>query len=370
MIEIRPVADRRTFGEFVEFPYRKYRGHPHWVAPLRLSERAQFDRAKNPFYRTADIDLFTAWEGSRMVGRVAAIDDRAHNETHHDNVAAFGFFEANSADATSALLGQVERFAAAHGRSAVRGPLNPSLNHSAGLQIDAFDTDPFLMMPYNPPEYPAYIEAAGYSKVKDLYSWLLDPREAPESRLTALAERLQQRYKVVIRRIDMREIGVESERIRAIYNEAWKDNWGFVPPTREEFWHIVKDLKQIIEPDGALIAEVDGRPVGCAIAAPDINEVIKPANGRLFPLGLARLLLRKRIITRWRVVIVGVIDEYRDRGVLPLLMAGLMAGARGHRCLVAECSWTLEDNLAVNLALAQGGARHYKTYRLYQKSLG
>jgi GNAT superfamily N-acetyltransferase len=369
MIDIRPVADRRSLRAFIEFPYGKYRGHPHWVPPLRLSERAQFDRAKNPFYQTADIDLFTAWESGRMAGRVAAIDDRAHNQTHKDNIAAFGFFEATSAEAASALLGRVEQFAAAHGRTAVRGPLNPSLNHSAGFQIDAFDTDPFLMMPYNPPEYPTFVEAAGYAKVKDLYSWLLDPREAPESRLTALAGRLQQRYKVVIRRVNLGDIGAESERIREIYSEAWKDNWGFVPPSREEFWHIVKDLKSIIEPDGALIAEVGGRPVGCAIAAPDVNEVIKPANGRLFPLGLLRLLLRRRIVTRWRVVIVGVIDEYRDKGVLPLLMAGLMANARGHRCLVAECSWTLEDNLAVNLALSQGGARHYKTYRLYQKSI-
>ena len=369
MIEIRPAADRASVRSFIEFPYRKYRGHPHWVPPLRVTERAQIDREKNPFYRTADMELFTAWDWGRMVGRIAAIDDHAHNRTHGDNVAMFGFFEADSAEAARALLERVERFAAERGRAAVRGPMNPSLNHSAGLQIDAFDTDPFLMMPCNPPEYADYIEAAGYAKVKDLYSWLLDPRDAPTDRLTPLVERLKQRYQVVVRPVDMRNLEEEAERIREVYASAWKDNWGFVPPSREEFWHIVQDLRPIIDPEGALVAEVGGRAVGCAIAAPDINEVLRPAGGRLFPLGLPRILLRRFIVTRWRIVIVGVISEYRNTGVLPLLMGGLMANAQGRRISVAECSWTLEDNTAVNLALSQGGATHYKTYRLYQKAL-
>lgn len=370
MIDIRPVTGRSSLRRFIELPYRKYRGHPHWVPPLRLSEWEQFDREKNPFYATAEMDLFTAWAGDRLVGRVAAIDDRRHNETHKDNVAAFGFFEAESVEVAAALLGRVERWALERGRTSVRGPLNPSLNHSAGLQIDAFDTDPFLMMPYNPPQYQEFVERAGYTKIKDLYCWLLDPSDAPEARLTGLAERLQQRYKIEIRPWNQRDIVSDSERIRAVYSEAWKDNWGFVPPTRDEFWHLVKELNRIVVPDGALIADVDGRPVGCAIAIPDINEVLKPANGRLFPLGLARLLLRRFIVTRWRVVIVGVIEEYRDKGVLPLLMFGLMKAARRYGCRTAECSWTLEDNVAVNLALSQGGATHYKTYRLYQKRVG
>jgi GNAT superfamily N-acetyltransferase len=370
MIDIRPVTDRSSLRTFIELPYRKYRGHPHWVPPLRLSEWAQFDREKNPFYAVADMDLFTAWQGDRLVGRVAAIDDRRHNETHKDNVAAFGFFEAESPEAASALLGRVEQWAVAHGRTAVRGPLNPSLNYSAGLQITAFDTVPFLMMPCNPPEYQEFIERARYVKVKDLYCWLLDTEQAPEARLVALAERVQQRYKVVVRQWDQRQESSVTERIRAVYSEAWKDNWGFVPPTKDEFWHIVQDLRRIVVPDGALIAEVDGRPVGCAIALPDINEVLKPTNGRLFPLGLARLLLRRFIVTRCRTVIVGVIDEYRDKGVLPLLMFGLLKAARRHGIRWTECSWTLEDNFAVNLALSQGGATHYKTYRVYQKPVG
>lgn len=369
MIDVRLVEGRAALGAFIEFPYRKYRGHPHWVPPLRVTERARLDRVTNPFFRSADMDLFTAWDGDRMVGRVAAIDDRAHNETHGDNIGAFGFFEAETAEAASALLGQAERFAAGHGRSAVRGPLNPSLNHSAGLQIDAFDTDPFLMMPCNPPEYVAFIEGAGYAKVKDVYSWLIDWQAMPVSRLTEIASRLAKRFNVRIRQAEFGDIAREAERIRAIYAEAWRDNWGFVPPSREEFAHLVEELRPILVRETTIIAEIEGRPVGVAIAVPDLNQAIKPAGGRLFPLGLPRLLLRRFLVDRWRVLIVGVLDGYREKGVTPLMIYELMQGVRKHRGVLAECSWTLEDNIAVNLALAQGGARRYKTYRLYQKSI-
>src|SRR6185436_1486995 len=174
LTDIRPVSGRREFRRFIDYAYERNAGDPHWVPPLRLAEHERLTPKKNPFFAHADVDLLLAWRGDRLVGRVAAIDDRLHNETHHDNLAMFGFFEAADAEATRALLGAAEAWGRARGRAAIRGPINPSLNESAGLLVEGFDTDPFLMMPHNPVAYAAHIEAAGYHKAKDLYAWIYD----------------------------------------------------------------------------------------------------------------------------------------------------------------------------------------------------
>jgi hypothetical protein len=168
------VNGRRGIRRFVDYAYDRNAGDPHWVPPLRLAEHERLTPAKNPFFAHADVELFLAWRGDRVAGRIAAIDDRLHNHTHGDNVAMFGFFEADDDDATRALLDTVESWARARGRARVRGPINPSLNESAGLLVDGFDSDPMLMMPHNPREYAGFLESAGYRKVKDLFAWLYD----------------------------------------------------------------------------------------------------------------------------------------------------------------------------------------------------
>src|ERR1700704_2845118 len=166
LTDIRPVSGRREFRRFIDYAYERNAGDPHWVPPLRLAEHERLTPKKNPFFAHADVELLLAWRDGRVAGRIAAIDDRLHNDTHHDNTAMFGFFEAEDGDAARALLGAVEAWARTRGRARVRGPINPSLNESAGLLVEGFDSDPMLMMPHNPPEYAAYIEAAGYGKIK------------------------------------------------------------------------------------------------------------------------------------------------------------------------------------------------------------
>jgi len=175
-IDVRAVAGRREFRRFIDYMYERNAGDPHWVAPLRLSEHERLNPKKNPFFEHAEVELLLARRGDRIVGRIAAIDDRLHGKTHHDNAAMFGFFEAADGDAAAALLAAVERWAQKRGRLRVRGPISPSLNETCGLLVDGFDTDPMLLMPHNPPEYGAHIESAGYTKVKDLYAWLHDLR--------------------------------------------------------------------------------------------------------------------------------------------------------------------------------------------------
>src|SRR6266851_2421015 len=186
---IRPVSGRRDFRRFIDYAYERNAGDPHWVPPLRLAEHERLTPKKNPFFAHADVELLLAGRGGTIVGRIAAIDDRLHNETHHDNAAMFGFFEAEDAEASRALLVAVEEWAKARGRARVRGPMNPSLNESAGLLIDGFDSDPMLMMPHNPRAYAAHIESAGYQKVKDLFAWLYDLERQPLPAIVRLADR-------------------------------------------------------------------------------------------------------------------------------------------------------------------------------------
>jgi hypothetical protein len=369
-ISVRPVAGAREFRKFIGYPYERNRGDVHWVPPLRIGESERLTPKKNPFFAHAEVELLLAFRDGRIVGRIAAIDDHRHNETHHDNLAAFGFFEAEDSDTARALLDSVEQWAKQRGRSAVRGPLNPSLNESAGLLIEGFDTDPMLLMPHNPPEYAAFIERAGYSKVKDLYAWLYDLRRRIGPEFERIADRVRSKHRMVVRPFNLTQFAKETARLREIYCGAWENNWGFVPPTDDEFRRLASEMKPILDPKCAVCVEVDGRPVACAVAVPDINQALRGTDGRLFPLGLVRLLGRKRIIDQVRLLLLGVLPEYRSPGLFPLIIAELQKSLTNNtRYVRAEFSWVLEDNHDINKPVERIGAVRYKTYRIYQKAL-
>jgi GNAT superfamily N-acetyltransferase len=368
-ITVRPVSGRGDFRHFINYAYERNRGDVHWVPPLRIGERERLRPEKNPFFAHAEVQLLLAFRDGRSVGRIAAIDDHLHNETHRDNLAAFGFFEAEDAGAARALLDEVERWARQRGRAAVRGPLNPSLNESAGLLIDGFDTDPMLLMPHNPPEYGAFIEGAGYAKVKDLYAWLYDLGRPLAPEFEKMAERMRRRQRMTARPFDLTQFAKETARLREIYCGAWERNWGFVPPTDDEFRRIANEMKPIIDPKCAVCLEVDGRAVACAVALPDINQALRGTDGRLFPLGLIRLLARKRIIDQIRLLLLGVLPEYRSAGLFPLLICELQKSLANSRYARVEFSWVLEDNHEINKPVERLGAVRYKTYRIYQKAI-
>jgi GNAT superfamily N-acetyltransferase len=366
-MDVIPVSDRHTLRQFIDYPYRIYASDPLWVPPLRMEQRARFDRARDPFYEHAEVDFFTACEGANVVGRIAAIDDRLHQETHGDNVAAFGYFEARSADVACRLLNHVEGWARARGRAKLRGPLNPSLNDSAGLLVDGFDTPPMLMMPHNPESYGTYIEGAGFEKVKDLYAWRFDLNRPTDPRVARLAELVRAQQNLTVRTVRLDDFEAELQRFRVIYTRAWEHNWGFVPPTEREFSNLAKELKPVFDADLALCIEVEGSVVACILAIPDINQALAGTDGRLFPTGWWRLLNRRRIIDQVRVVLLGVLPEFRHLGLYPLLLNDLFR-RRGHYRR-AEFSWVLEDNNDINKPAAASGAVRYKTYRIYQKLL-
>ena len=369
LIDIRRVDGRADFRRFIDYAYDRNAADPHWIPPLRLSEHERLTPKKNPFFEHADVELLLAWRGGRVAGRIAAIDDRLHREAHRDRTGMFGFFEAEDAVAAHALLAAAERWAAARGLDRVRGPISPSLNDTAGLLVDGFETDPMLMMPHNPREYAAFIESAGYAKVKDLYAWLYRFEEQPPATFVKLANRLRDKHGVTVRPVNLKEFTREAERLRAIYISAWEKNWGFVPPTPAEFRHLASEMKPIFESRCGVFAEVDGRTVGCLVSVPDINQSLKGTSGRLFPSALFRLLFRARYITQVRLLLLGGEARYRAYGLYPLMIVEWHKQLRGTRYSHAEFSWVLEDNRDINQPAEMAGAVRYKTYRIYEKRL-
>lgn len=368
-MSVRPVTTRRDLRRFIRYPYKFYQNDPHWIPPLRIAERERFNPEKNPFYQHAVVDLFLAERDGQTVGRIAGIDDDNHNAAHGDNLAFFGFFEAADEGAAFELFRTVEGWAKARGRSRLRGPANPSMNDGSGFQLDAYDTDPYLMMPANPPSYPRYAEAAGFRKVKDLYAWFFNHRTADLEHLARLSARVEKRYRPTVRTADIKRFDREFAVLKRIHDEAWVDNWGSVKYTDAEFDALGRELRFIVDPDVALFIELDGKEVGVALSLPDANQLFKRMNGRLLPFGWVHLLRRKQIINQARLPILGVVKEHRNKGLELVLIRETLKRSLAKGYLQGECSWILEDNDGINKSIALIGATLYKTYRLYQKSL-
>lgn len=369
MVNVERVSGRRAFKEFALYPYRKYASDATWVAPLRVSQFELLDPKKNPFFEHARATLYLAREGGKVVGRIALLDDDLHNETHpDDNLAFFGFFEAENEGVAAALFAAVEAEARGLGRRSLRGPVNPTMNDGAGFQLDAFDELPYVMMPQSPAKYLAWATAAGYAKVKDLYAFhLVNEGRVPE-RVKRLVDRARERYRPVIRTADMKRIHEEVKVLQRIHHAAWEKNWGNVPFTNSEIEHLANDLKMIVDPEMALFLEYKGEPVAVCIAVPDLNQVLARFDGRLIT-GILPLLRRKRIVNRARLMILGVLPEHRNRGFDLVLIDEVVRRSKAVGIEEGECGWTLEDNHAINRAIEAVGGKRYKTYRLVQKEL-
>ncbi len=370
-LSVRPVDGRRDLRSFVDLPYRLHGDSDAFafVPPLRMSEFETLDPDRNPFFEHARVTLFLAEREGVVVGRIAAIDDDNHNATHDDNLIFFGFFEAADEATAHALLARVEAEAANLGRDAVRGPANPSLNDSAGLQLDAYDRPAFVMMPQNPPDYVEWVARAGYEKVKDLYAWMVHSEGGMPERFARLARRVRDRTGAVVRNVDMDAFDEELSRLKMIYSRAWERNWGQVAYTEAEFDHLAKNLRMILDPRTVQFLEIDGDTAGVAVGIPDLNQVLAKFNGRLFPTGIFHLLRRTKIIDQVRVAILGVLPEYRNRGFELVLIDEFWRRAVAAGYPRAEMSWILEDNEGINKALRAIGGDVYKRYRIFEKSV-
>jgi GNAT superfamily N-acetyltransferase len=332
-------------------------------------------RTKNPFFEHAEAEYFLAERGDRVVGRIAAIANRLHNETHDDRVGFFGFFEAEDDSAVAdALFEAAAAWLRARGFDTMRGPASFSVNDECGLLVAGFDTPPALMMPHNPRYYAALIEGAGFTKAKDLLVYqggdrtfrAYDP--VPE-RLERAVTIMRERMGITIRPLNMKNFPAEVERIKAIYNAAWEKNWGFVPMTDHEIDHLAHQFKPVVVPDIVPFAEKDGKVVGFGLALPDLNTVFRGnRSGRMFPVVLKLLwALKRETIRRARIPLLGILPEYRGKGLDAVLYHWIWTRAAQHGMYWGEAGWILEDNPAMNAGLLKMRFEVYKTYRLYDR---
>jgi len=377
-VTVRTVRGRSDRTRFVDLPWKIYRGDPNWVPPLKASVRELLDVERHPFYdggRAAEVELFLAWEGRDVVGRVAAILNHTHNRVHEENVVFFGFFEAiDRPDVARDLFSAVEGWAAEKGATAVLGPMNPSTNYECGLLVEGFARPPVLMMTYNPPSYPRLIEGAGYRKVKDLHAFISPVHGASLARLQRLAERTRKRNpELQTRGANLDDFKGEVGLVQEIYNSAWEKNWGFVPMSDAEIKWLAKELKPLVQTDLLRFALYDGEPVAFLLTIPDWNPVLADLDGSPWrhPLRTLKHVLKSKpeTMTGLRVITLGVKADHRKRGIEGVLLGEGLEKSLEIGYEWCEYSWILEDNELTKRAVRLMDGELYKIYRVYEKQI-
>lgn len=373
-IDIVPVEGRALLGRFIRVPHRLHADDPHYIAPLHL-ERLEALTPKNPFFSHADVQFWIARKDGRDVGRISAQIDHQALGIRADATGHFGLIAAEDDPAVfGALLGEAAAWLKARGMNRMLGPFNLNINEQMGLLVDGFDSPPMLLMEHDRPYVAARLEEQGLAKEKDVLAYLYDVSVEPPQSVRRLLERpLPQSLKV--RQINFKRYDEEIRAVTDIFNDAWRNNWGFVPLTAVETDHLAKSLKPLLDPRIACIVEHNAEPVGFLVALPNLNEAIRDLGGRLLPFGWAKLLWRLKVagLKTARVPLMGIKRSAAHGmigGLLPFLLIDAVRrqGIRlGFKHI--ELSWILEDNLPMRRINESLGGVAYKTYRVYGKSL-
>jgi len=372
---VRPVASRRDLREFIELPFRLHAGQERWVPPLRIERRLFLNPRFNAFFKDGEAQLFLARRDGRVVGRVSAQIDHAFNRYHANSWGMFGFLEVEEdAEAVRGLLDGASEWLRERGRDRMIGPVDFTINDEAGVLIEGFDREPFIKQPWHPPYYQRLCEECGLTKAMDLWMWELyiEDRSKIVPGIFEMAEKLEPEHGIRVRKMSRRRLRKELDLFGETYNEAWKDNWGFVPYTKETLDHYAQELQLVFDRHWFMVAErVDtGESVGVAITVPDINQVLKKMNGRLLPLGWWHFLRRGRIMDRVRVGFLGVKPEYQHTGVAAAFYVEHFDMAIKRPQKWGEMGWILETNDAMNRGMEGMGGRIVKKYRVYEREVG
>ena len=375
-ITIREVSGKKGTNEFIDVAWKvyDYSQYPAWVAPLRMSVYENLDTEKNPFYKRATIQLFIAEKDGKIAGRIAAIENKAHNEFHKDKAGFYGFYECiEDQDVANALFDTAEKWLKARGLSSMMGPMNPSTNHECGLLVRGQSQHPTCMTTWNPKYYEEQHDKYGLTKAKDLVAYIVAREknvELPEKVKKYVEKLRSQNSRIKFRDFDVKNFAAEVDKCFEIYNAAWEKNWGFFPMTHEEFKFAAKDMKMFLDPRMAFVAEVDGKPAGFMLAMPDFNHILKRIpTGKLFPTGIFKMLLGKKLLKSVRIITLGVKPEFQGSGIFALFTYEAFERAHKFGYLAGEASWILEDNVGMNKPWQDMGAPLYRRWRIYEKQL-
>lgn len=372
-VTVRPVMSYRDMGKFIDVPWHVYANDPLWVPPLRLERRFHFSRF-NPFFKHGEWQAWVAYQNGQPVGRISAQIDSLHRERYGADSGHFGLLECiDDSEIFAALILNAEAWLASRKTRHVSGPFNLSINQECGILVDGFDTPPVIMMPHSPRWYGRLLEEQGYLPVKDLLAYKVRVDFEIPRVMQVLINRFSS--KVTLRTLKRNHFDEEMETLRDIFNDAWSENWGFIPFTREEFAELGTSLRLLLPDEFIQIAEVDGKPAAFMVGLPNLNEVLIELNGSLFPFGWLKMIkkIRNQEIRTGRIPLMGVRKQFHNTP-LGLALACLVIDAPRQAGIArgieeVEMSWILEDNLAMRSILDSIGSEQYKRYRIYGKTL-
>ncbi|HZO12982.1 MAG TPA: hypothetical protein VFB62_06980 [Polyangiaceae bacterium] len=376
-VEIRPLdnGSKRVRKDFLEVVDDIYADDPNYVRPLDMDVTDRLDPKKNPFFDHGVARAWVAYRGERPVGRISASVDRAHLELHGDGAGFFGFFDTmDDRDAAAALLQAAAGWLREQGVQRMRGPLSLNINEELGCLVDGFDTPPMIMMAHHRPYQGRLIEQQGLAKKKDFYAWTYDIGRVP-ARAQKARDEIAALPEVTSRTIEMKRLDDDVRLIMQVFNDAWSDNWGFVPASEREMQKIASDLKLIAMPEITRLVFIDGEIAAVSLGLPNLNELIHDARGKLLPFGAAKLLWRLRVRgpKSGRLMILGIRKKWRNvrryAGLSAFLYVEMNIASHRLGMRHAELSWTVEDNAPINVGIKLMGGRIYKTYRVYEKEL-
>jgi hypothetical protein len=375
-IQIREHHPGRDIDAFIRLPEELYRGDPGFVMPLLMEQRDRLNPAKNPFFQHAEATLFTAWLDGKIVGRISAQIDREHLGRYADGCGFFGFFDTiNDPKVGEALIAAASSWLKARGMTVMRGPFSLSVNEELGTLVEGHAEPAMIMMPYHRAYQDAIAQASGLVKKKDCFAWKYLVGEVPARAQKAHAE-ITGMPEVRIRSVQRSNANADVRIVMDIFNDAWSENWHFVPMTESELAKMVEDMKLLLDENIALIAEIDGQPAAIAVALPNLMEASRDINGRLFPVGLLKLLYRLKVkgTKSARLILLGIKKDFRHKKRYGALSTALYVEMAKRGSAVGyewgELGWTWEDNRPVNLGIKAMGGTVYKRYRIYEKSLG
>ena len=372
-LEVTPVRTRRDRREFVSLPFRLHANAEQWIPPLKLERRAFLSPRLNSWFKHAEAQLFLARRDGRVVGRISAQIDRNFNAYQGNDWGMFGFLELEEdGEVLRALLDAAADWLRERGRDRMIGPMDFTMNDEVGVLIEGFDREPFVKQPWQPPYYQRLCEEAGLAKAIDLWMWELhiEGRDAVVPAIVEMADKLEPEHGIRIRKMSRRHLRRELDLFGETYNEAWKDNWGFTPYTKEDLDTYAWDLQIVYDRNWFMVAEkVDtGEAVGIAITVPDINQVLKRMNGRILPFGWWHFLRRGKAIDRVRVGFLGVKPEYQHTGVAAGLYIEHFDMAEVTPQTWGEMGWILETNRNMNRAMEAMGGRIVRRFRVYERT--
>jgi GNAT superfamily N-acetyltransferase len=372
LLDLKEVRTARERLAFIKMPWRLYRDDPHWVPPLIADQKEFLDPKRGVFYDHGEVRLFLAYRDGQSVGRISSHINDLYDETHGASKGFFGFFECeDNQETANALFDRAEEFARSRHRKVIEGSLGFGIYDEVGILVEGFDSDPFVMNLHNPPYYRRLIENAGFVKSVDwfAYNGSVEDYAKLDRRLFRLMDRTFERSGLQVRQLRANRIPEEAEVVHRIFHRAWESNWGHTPFSEREWKRLVDALRQIVVPELTLFAEKDGTPVGFTLTIYDANEAVKKINGRLFPLGFLSLLRNLKRTRRARLILMGVLEEYRGRGIENALMLRMAAKAYEMGFEELEMSLIVETNHAMVKTMSHFPVRIGKIYRLFQRDI-